>query len=184
MLKTQPWYATAGRMPRESRGIRANGIVRVSTRAFLEFYRGARRPRFSRFLYGAPRRLRKFRNLSTTTTTPGGGEIRASFPSYFIFRRACFTHSERVRDSRFNYATRFRHRRVQQSSARLDSFASFFMSRVKLSPRIFARHERRYDLVKERVLHSSSRRQKRMPKGRSLDGLPLRGWRMDSNSQG
>lgn len=32
----------------------------------------------------------------------------------------------------------------------------------------------RYDLVKKRVLHSSSRGQKRMPKGQSLDGLFLR----------
>jgi hypothetical protein len=157
----------AYQLARSSSFIAALGVL-----AFPAFYT-ARRGDYGNFgIYPRPRPRR------------GGGEIRASFPSYFIFRRACFTHSERVRDSRFNYATRFRHRRVQQSSARLDSFASFFMSRVKLSPRIFARHERRYDLVKERVLHSSSRRQKRMPKGRSLDGLPLRGWRMDSNSQG
>lgn len=65
------------------------------------------------------------------------------------------------------------------------NFSQFYVERLSILAFLpGAGIRRRYDLVKERVLHSSSQGQKRMPKGQSLDGLPLRGWRMDSNSQG
>jgi len=63
-------------------------------------------------------------------------------------------------------------------------FTQFYTRLTILAFLLDANIRRRYDLVKEWVLHSSSRGQKRMPKGQSLDGLLLRGWRMDSNSQG
>jgi len=96
-------------MPRESRGIRANGIVRVSPRAFLEFYRGARRPRSS-LLYGAPRRLGNF-GIYPRRDAPGRDSSIVPFVSYIPAR---VFHAQRARDARFNYATSLKRRRVQR----------------------------------------------------------------------
>jgi len=166
MLKTRQRPRAARRgAPRERA---SNGIVRVSSRA--EFYRGPWRPLAFPFYTRRADTTRKFRNLSATRA----GER---------FEHLCILYS----GARVSQTRALIMQRVSYVAMRLDTFANATFSLLELAPRLphfCPAHERRYDLVKERVLHSSSRRRKRMPKGRSLDGLPLRGWRMDSNSQG